>query len=145
MPPLAILLTPPTTVPGEASTLASLCAASTAAPRPPASIHVRKPGLSRAQLDAYVRALDLAVRARVVLHSHHELAGELGLKVWGIGRERKREREARGVPFAWRKKRVHPWPPRPPLIMSLSHSFPPRASTTRRPSARPAPSLAHRA
>jgi len=80
---LAVLLTPPTTLPGEASTLAALCAPQ-AAPRarPPTSIHVRKPGLARAELAAYVRSLTPAVRARVVLHSHHDLAKELGVKVW---------------------------------------------------------------
>ena len=82
---LAVLLTPPTTLPGEASTLVSLCARSV----PPTSIHVRKPGLGRDQLAAYVRSLDPAVRRRVVLHSHHDLAGELGVKVRsGEGGER---------------------------------------------------------
>lgn len=77
---LAILITPPTTVPGEASTLATLV--SPRSPhRPPTAIHVRKPGWDRDRLAAYVRGLDPCVRASVVLHSHHDLVGELGLKV----------------------------------------------------------------
>jgi hypothetical protein len=77
---LAVLITPPTHVPGEAATLAALCSPGVV-PRAPAAVHVRKPGLDRAALASYVRGLDPAVRARVVLHSHHDLVGELGLKV----------------------------------------------------------------
>jgi thiamine-phosphate pyrophosphorylase len=82
---LAILLTPPTSVPGEAATLAALCGPS-ATTRPPAAVHVRKPGWPRARLEAYVRGLDPAVRDRVVLHSHHDLVGELGLRVSACAR-----------------------------------------------------------
>ncbi len=41
--------------------------------------HVRKPSWSREQLEAWLRALPREWRARLVLHSHHELVGELGL------------------------------------------------------------------
>lgn len=81
--PLAILLTPPTTVPGEAAILAALCSPpSSSLLRPPTAVHVRKPGWDRGALASYVTSLAPAVRERVVLHSHHDLATELGVKVW---------------------------------------------------------------
>ena len=96
---LAILITPPTNVPGEAATLASLVHARRPAPaRPPTAIHVRKPGWDRAALAAYVRGLDPAVRALVVLHSHHDLVGEFGLKV-------RRQQETRAPSGGERERR----------------------------------------
>jgi hypothetical protein len=97
---LAILITPPTNVPGEAATLASLVHARRPAPaRPPTAIHVRKPGWDRAALAAYVRGLDPAVRALVVLHSHHDLVGEFGLKV-------RRQQETRAPSGGERERRI---------------------------------------
>lgn len=41
--------------------------------------HVRKLAWSRAQLEAWLRALPAEWRARLVLHQHHDLVRELGL------------------------------------------------------------------
>ena len=97
---LAILITPPTSQPGEAATLASLVNPTRPTQaHPPTAIHVRKPGWDRDRLAAYVSGLDPAVRALVVLHSHHDLVSRLGLKVRRtIGRERGGSREEAGAP-----------------------------------------------
>jgi thiamine-phosphate pyrophosphorylase len=42
-------------------------------------LHVRKPGWSRAELADYVHAIAPQYRPRLVLHSHYDLAPELGL------------------------------------------------------------------
>jgi thiamine-phosphate pyrophosphorylase len=42
-------------------------------------LHVRKPGWSRAELADYVQAIDPQYRARLVLHSHYDLAHEYNL------------------------------------------------------------------
>jgi thiamine-phosphate pyrophosphorylase len=41
--------------------------------------HVRKPAWSAAELEAWVRALPVTWRPRIVVHEHHGLARELGL------------------------------------------------------------------
>ena len=41
--------------------------------------HVRKPGWSAARLEAWLRALPARWRPTLVLHSHHELVGTMGL------------------------------------------------------------------
>jgi len=42
-------------------------------------LHVRKPGWSRAELAAYLQAIEPQYRPRLVLHSHYDLAHEYGL------------------------------------------------------------------
>ncbi|MCS6245518.1 MAG: thiamine phosphate synthase [Opitutus sp.] len=41
--------------------------------------HLRKPAWSRAQLATWLRALPESVHARIVLHTHHDLAGEFAV------------------------------------------------------------------
>ena len=41
--------------------------------------HVRKPSWTEPELEAWLRALPVAWRARIVIHQHHALAGVLGL------------------------------------------------------------------
>jgi thiamine-phosphate pyrophosphorylase len=41
--------------------------------------HVRKPSWTEPELEAWLRALPVAWRARIVVHQHHGLAGVLGL------------------------------------------------------------------
>lgn len=41
--------------------------------------HVRKPGASAAELEAWLDSLPAAWRPQLVLHQHHELVGRLGL------------------------------------------------------------------
>ena len=41
--------------------------------------HVRKPEWSAQELEAWLRALPVTWRARIVLHQHHSLVGALGL------------------------------------------------------------------
>jgi thiamine-phosphate pyrophosphorylase len=55
--------------------------------------HVRKPAWSREKLAAWLRALPSEWRARIVLHSHHDLVAELGL-----GGVHFRDEVGRGVP-----------------------------------------------
>lgn len=41
--------------------------------------HVRKPGVSAVELEAWLKSLPVAWRPRLVLHQHHELVARLGL------------------------------------------------------------------
>ncbi|KAF8069380.1 thiE [Scenedesmus sp. PABB004] len=69
-----VVITPPALSLGEPRVVNSLCAAGCTA------LHVRKPGASAAELREYVQAVAPAFHCRLVLHSHHALAEELGLK-----------------------------------------------------------------
>lgn len=68
-----VLVTPAESGPRESTLLAALFAAGLE------RCHVRKPGLARAELAAWLRALPAEFRPRLVLHQHHDLVGELGL------------------------------------------------------------------
>lgn len=73
-----VVLTPPTLPASparEASVLAALVDVGAAA------VHVRKPGADAASTAAYLRGLPPSVVRAVVLHSHHSLAPEFGVKV----------------------------------------------------------------
>lgn len=43
-------------------------------------LHVRKPGWSRAELEAYIQAIPARYHPRLVLHAHYELAGRYPLR-----------------------------------------------------------------
>ena len=45
------------------------------------TLHVRKPGASREAVRAYLDAIEPRHLCRVVLHSHHDMALEYGVKV----------------------------------------------------------------
>lgn len=68
-----VVISPPSDEPREAAVLASLVASGLE------RYHVRKPDWSRAQLEAWLQPLDPPVRARLVLHQHHELVATYGL------------------------------------------------------------------
>lgn len=42
--------------------------------------HLRKPEFSRMEMESWIQEIDSQYRNRLVVHSHHELAGEYGLK-----------------------------------------------------------------
>lgn len=42
--------------------------------------HLRKPDFSRMEMESWIREIDSQFWNRLVVHSHHELAGEYGLK-----------------------------------------------------------------
>ena len=42
-------------------------------------LHLRKPGASREQLQAWIERIEPSFRKRIVLHDHHDLAMEYGL------------------------------------------------------------------
>lgn len=69
MPFQLVLITPERTLPHEAATAAKLLDRGGLQ-----TLHVRKPGASAADLQAYLAALPAAARRRCMLHSHHELA-----------------------------------------------------------------------
>jgi len=71
------VLTPPCSVPREASLLASLVAVGATA------VHVRKPGATRRETAAYLSSLPPPVLAAAVLHAPHDLAPEFGVQVGG--------------------------------------------------------------
>lgn len=71
-----IVLSPESADPHEHSVLVQLFAAGLT------SYHLRKPQSSRDEIATWLRALPLEFHARIVLHSHHGLAGEF--KVGGI-------------------------------------------------------------
>jgi thiamine-phosphate pyrophosphorylase len=72
-----LLITPPTTQPGELLVARRLLDAG--APL----LHVRKPDATVSELRAYLLQFEAHHRRQVVLHTHHELAVELGCKVGG--------------------------------------------------------------
>jgi thiamine-phosphate pyrophosphorylase len=72
-----ILITPPTTAATELATVNQLFCAGLPV------LHVRKPDADAASLRAYLQQIEPAYRQRLVLHQHHELATDLGLKVCG--------------------------------------------------------------
>ncbi|UOQ72976.1 thiamine phosphate synthase [Hymenobacter cellulosilyticus] len=44
------------------------------------SLHLRKPGASRAEVEAYLRAVPVEFHGRIMLHQHHELARDYALQ-----------------------------------------------------------------
>ncbi|MFA6961617.1 MAG: thiamine phosphate synthase [Opitutaceae bacterium] len=68
-----IVISPEAEDPCEHAVLAQLFAAGLA------SYHLRKPTWSRDQLVAWLRALPVEFHSRIVLHTHHDLAGEFTL------------------------------------------------------------------
>lgn len=68
MPFQLVVITPERTLAHEAATAAKLL------DRGLQALHVRKPGASAADLQAYLQALPAAARRRCMLHSQHELA-----------------------------------------------------------------------
>jgi thiamine-phosphate pyrophosphorylase len=70
-----ILITPPTTAPSEVRTVNRLFEAGLPL------LHVRKPSDDAAALRTYLLQIAPEHRQRLVLHQHHQLAQELGLKV----------------------------------------------------------------
>ena len=68
-----IVITPETIEPHEPAVLATLFAAGLE------RCHVRKPGATREELAAWLRAIPAEYRSRLVLHQHHDLVTELSL------------------------------------------------------------------
>lgn len=68
-----VVITPETLEPRETAVLAALFAAGLE------RCHVRKPSATRDELAAWLRALPARFHARLVLHQHHDLAGQFGL------------------------------------------------------------------
>jgi thiamine-phosphate pyrophosphorylase len=68
-----IVISPEADDPREPAVLAALFAAGLT------SYHLRKPAWSRDELAAFLREVPGAWRPRLVLHSHHELAGEFDI------------------------------------------------------------------
>jgi thiamine-phosphate pyrophosphorylase len=69
-----LLITPPTTSAAELALLPGLFAAGLQ------TLHLRKPGASAAEVEAYLRAVPAAFHPRIVLHAHHALAARFPLK-----------------------------------------------------------------
>ncbi|PJJ53105.1 thiamine phosphate synthase [Hymenobacter chitinivorans] len=44
------------------------------------TLHLRKPGASRAEMEAYLRAVPREFHGRIMLHQHHELARDYALQ-----------------------------------------------------------------
>lgn len=74
MPFQLVVITPPTTAPGELATAAALL------DRGLQALHVRKPGAGPDEVRAYLQALPAAHRRRCTLHAHHELARQVSLR-----------------------------------------------------------------
>src|SRR5690349_16061872 len=68
-----IVISPETDDPRESAIVPELFAAGLE------RYHVRKPGWSRVQLESFLTQFPSAVRRRMCVHSHHELAAPLGL------------------------------------------------------------------
>lgn len=68
-----VLISPPHALAAEARLATEMLAAGLA------RFHVRKPTWTRAELVAYLAEIPAQHHARLVLHSHHSLVGELGL------------------------------------------------------------------
>ena len=68
-----VVISPEATEAREHAVLAALCAHGLE------RYHVRKPGWTAAQLREWLDAVPAEVRARLVLHDHHELATEYGV------------------------------------------------------------------
>jgi thiamine-phosphate pyrophosphorylase len=83
-----VLLSPPVELPQEQAVLRSLFAAGLQ------TYHLRKPSSSLGQLRQYLEELPPQYRNRVVVHQHHSLARECGLKGLHF---RERDRQARLV------------------------------------------------
>ncbi|RZK16066.1 MAG: hypothetical protein EOO56_21075, partial [Hymenobacter sp.] len=69
-----LLITPAETQAAELAQLPALFAAGLSV------LHVRKPGWSRAAMEADVRAIPAAYHRRLVLHTHYELALQYALR-----------------------------------------------------------------
>lgn len=78
-PPFGVVVLTPPSLPAsparEARTLATLLDAGATA------VHVRKPGADAAAVAGYLRGLPPRVLRAAVLHSHHGLAAEFGVRV----------------------------------------------------------------
>ena len=85
-----VVLSPPVADPREIAVLATLFAAGLE------RYHLRKPGWSRAEMDAWIRAVPEGWRPRLVLHQHHELVAGHGLG----GRHWRDDASAPGMPPA---------------------------------------------
>lgn len=68
-----LLISNPTTVANEINTIHSLFENGLAL------FHLRKPDFSILEMKAFVNAIGLEFRSQLVLHSHHQLADELGI------------------------------------------------------------------
>jgi thiamine-phosphate pyrophosphorylase len=100
-----LVITPPTTAPGEARVAGALLAAGLA------GLHLRKPGASAQELAAYIGAIPEEFHSRIVLHSRYELVPRYGLR----GAHLPAGRRAAGPP---------PWQPGRGFTLSTSfHSL----------------------
>lgn len=70
---LIVITTPEAPHPSEPAVLAALFAAGLE------RCHVRKPSATHDELAAWLQAVPVEFRARLVLHQHHDLVAELGL------------------------------------------------------------------
>lgn len=68
--------------------------------------HVRKPAFSTTEMTDFVNAIGLEFRNRLVLHSHHQLAAELGIERIHFT-ERERNEISTEILYEYNEKRVH--------------------------------------
>ncbi|TGE27534.1 thiamine phosphate synthase [Hymenobacter metallicola] len=69
-----LLISPPEPVPHEHQLLKALFDAGLT------TFHLRKPGASVAEVESYLQAVPREFHSRIMLHQHHALAGQLGLR-----------------------------------------------------------------
>lgn len=72
------------------------------------SYHLRKPTWSRDQLIAWLRALPAEFHPRIVVHSHHDLAGKFPLG--GVHERDGVESKSNPIAYAWRSRAIHDLP-----------------------------------
>lgn len=69
------------------------------------SYHLRKPTWTRAQLTAWLHALPAEFHPRIVLHSHHDLAGEFTLG--GLHERDNAQAKSNPIGYSMRSRAVH--------------------------------------
>ena len=94
-----IVISPEAEDPREQSVLVKLFAAGLT------SYHLRKPGWSRDDLVAFLRALPTEFHPRIVLHTHHDLAAEFALG--GVHDRDQPQSESNPIGYSWRSRAVH--------------------------------------
>jgi len=111
-----IVISPESADPREPAILAELFAAGLT------DYHLRKPAWTRDQLAAFLRALPPSVTARVILHTHHDLAAEFPLA--GLHERTQVGACLQAMSDAHPQAPLHPQASRPPQTSPASRLLP---------------------